>query len=137
MSVLGRLFGTERESAVETGRETDARAINRYRHVLLNAPIESLEQAHTEAFAVLAERQRAALYEEFSRGAGTGERPLSSEPATLARSATRAERRAPGSLERTLRGADVRGDFDGSLVEIVVERVAGSPLVSAFLPWNG
>lgn len=137
MGVLARLFGTERDSAVETGRETDARGINRYRHILLNAPTESLEQAHTEAFAVLAERQRAALYEELSRGAGTGERPLSSEPATLARSATRAERRAPGSLERTLRGADDRGKFGGSLVETVAERVSSSPLVSAFLPWNG
>ncbi|MDP9026151.1 MAG: hypothetical protein M3N46_01170, partial [Actinomycetota bacterium] len=75
--------------------------------------------------------------EELSRGAGTGERPLSSEPATLARSATRAERRVPGALERTLRDADDRGDFDGALLEPVIDHVTGSPLVSAFLPWNG
>ena len=80
MGVLARLFGSERESAVES----DERALFRYRHVLRCAPVESLEQAHSEAFGQLAERHRAAIYEELSRGAGTGERPLSSEPATLA-----------------------------------------------------
>jgi hypothetical protein len=62
---------------------------------------------------------------------------LSSEPATLARSASRAERRIPGSIESTLRAADDRGGFAGTLVDPVVGHVAGSPLVSAFLPWNG
>jgi hypothetical protein len=125
MGVLARLFGTERETATES----DERALLRYRHVLRCAPVESLEQAHSEAFAELAERHREAIYVELSRGAGTGERPLSSEPATLARSATRAERRVPGALERTLRSADS--------LDSVVDHVTGSPLVSAFLPWNG
>lgn len=125
MGVLARLFGSERERVVES----NDRALLRYRHVLSSAPVESLEQAHSEAFGQLAERHRAAIYEELSRGAGTGERPLSSEPATLARSATRAERRAPGALERTLRSAN--------LLEPVVNHVTTSPLVSAFLPWNG
>ncbi|MFC5502028.1 hypothetical protein ACFPJ4_07220 [Lysinimonas soli] len=131
MGVLSRLFGTEH------GDIAHDRVLRRYRHVLGTAPIESLEQAHTEAFLDLREPQREAIYEELSRGAGTGERPLSSEPATLARSATRAERRVPGSLERTLRSADERGGFGGSLVVPVVDHVVGSPLVSAFLPWNG
>jgi hypothetical protein len=135
MGVLARFFGGERDSANDTG--VDERALTRYRHLLGTAPIESIEQAHTEAFAALSESQRAEIYDELSRGAGTGERPLSSEPATLARSATRGERRSPGSLERTLRHADDRGDFDGALLEPVVGHVTGSPLVSAFLPWNG
>jgi hypothetical protein len=133
MGVLARLFGTERDSVPLS----DARTLSHYRHVLRHAPVESLEQAHTEAFGRLAERYREAIYEELSRGAGTGERPLSSEPATLARSATRAERRVPGALELTLRNADDRGDFDGTLLDPVVGHVTGSPLVSAFLPWNG
>lgn len=143
MGMLARLFGAERD-AVASGTEfraggldTDERAVVRYRHVLRNAPVESIEQAHSEAFHELPERQRAAIYEELSRGAGTGERPLSSEPATLARTAIRAERRVPGSLERTLRTADDRGAFDGGLVSPVVEHVTESPLLSAFLPWNG
>jgi hypothetical protein len=130
MGVLARLFGAEHDS------EDDA-VLRRYRHLLTNAPIESIEQVHAEAFGELREAQRAAIYEELSRGSGTGERPLSSEPATLARSASRAESRVPGSIESTLRAADDRGGFAGALVEPVVDHVARSPLVSAFLPWNG
>ncbi len=130
MGVLARLFGAEHDS-------DDDAVLRRYRHLLGTAPIESLEQAHAEAFAALREPQRAAIYDELSRGSGTGERPLSSEPATLARSATRAERRDPGSLESTLRAADERGGFGGALLDPVVDHVAASPLVSAFLPWNG
>ncbi len=130
MGVLARLFGAEHD-------DDDDALLRRYRHLLDTAPIESIEQAHADAFRELREPQRAAIYEELSRGSGTGERPLSSEPATLARSASRAEHRVPGSLETTLRAADQRGGFGGRLVEPVVGHVAASPLVSAFLPWNG
>ncbi|MEO6116048.1 MAG: hypothetical protein ABIP33_06655 [Pseudolysinimonas sp.] len=129
MGVLARLFGVEQD------RDDDV--LLRYRHLLETAPIESIEQAHAEAFGALLDPARAAIYEELSRGSGTGERPLSSEPATLARSASRAERRVPGSLETTLRAADDRGGFGGALLDPVVDHVATSPLVSAFLPWNG
>jgi len=130
MGVLARLFGAE------TSTDGDP-VMSRYRHLLISAPIESIEQAHAEAFGDLSEPKRAAIYEELSRGSGTGERPLSSEPATLARSASRAERRVPGSLESALRAADDRGGYAGSLMDPVVAHVARSPLVSAFLPWNG
>ena len=89
MGVLARLFGAEH------GSDDDV-VLRRYRHLLGTAPTETIEQAHAEAFGELTDEERAAIYEELSSGAGTGERPLSSEPATLARSASRAERRAPG-----------------------------------------
>ena len=130
MGVLARLFGAEQES-------DDDGALMRYRHLLGTAPIESIERAHAEAFRELREPERAAIYEELSRGSGTGERPLSSEPATLARSASRAERRTPGSIESALRAADDRGGFAGALIDPVIGHVARSPWVSAFLPWNG
>ena len=130
MGVLARLFGAEHDS-------DEALVLRHYRHLLGAAPIESIEQAHAEAFGELPDAERAAIYEELSRGTGTGERPLSSETATLARSASRAARRVPGSLERTLRSADDRGGFAGALVDPVVDHVSRSPLVSAFLPWNG
>ncbi len=130
MGMLARLFRAEHDG-------DDDAVLRRYRHLLGSAPIESVEQAHAEAFIELGEAQRSALYEELSRGSGTGERPLSSEPATLARSASRAERQVPGSLESTLRAADARGGFGGGLVAPVVDHVTSSPLVSAFLPWNG
>lgn len=135
MSLLDRLFGGPHEG-LGSG-QSDDRMLGRYRHLLQSAPVESIEQAHTEAFGVLTESQRGEIYEELSRGAGTGERPLSSEPATLARSAVRAERRMPGSLVNSLQNADHRGGFDGALVAPVVERVTESALLSAFLPWRG
>lgn len=130
MGVLARLFGARAAA-------DDDPVLARYRHLVGTAPIESIEQAHAEAFGDLPELQRAAIYEELSRGTGTGERPLSSEPVTLARSASRAERRVPGSIESALRAADDRGGFGGSLLDPVVAQVARSPLVSAFLPWDG
>jgi hypothetical protein len=139
MGVLARLFGAEHDSAEYNSAEHDSDddlLLRRYRHLLGTAPIESIEQAHAEAFADLREPARAAIYEELSRGTGTGERPLSSEPATLARSASRAESRVPGSIEKVLRAADDRGGFTGALIDPVVGHVARSPLVSAFLPWN-
>ncbi|HEX7834683.1 MAG TPA: hypothetical protein VF479_04350, partial [Pseudolysinimonas sp.] len=120
----------------------DQRAIERYRYLLRTAPPETIEQVHAEAFARLTDEQRAVIYEELSRGAGTGERPLSSEPATLARAATRAEMRQPGTLERSFSNPAYQGPgfgsmFASSLIGTVAGYVIGSALVSAFLPWDG
>lgn len=158
MSFLGRLFGYD--DADRQPRTTpvpvpsrrvpsdDERAIERYRYLIRTAPPETIERVHAEAFAKLTEEQRAVIYEELSRGAGTGERPLSSEPATLARSATRLELRQPGSFERILQpgqSAAVQGQPAGpsfgsmvgsSLLGSVAGYVIGSALVSAFLPWG-
>jgi len=151
MGFLDRLFGTEPAHAqpVAAGapqhRSEDERALERYRYLLRTAPPETIEQVHAEAFARLTDSQRALIYEELSRGAGTGERPLSSEPATLARAATRAELRQPGALERSLSG-NAAGVAPGgpsfgsmlasSLLGTVAGYVIGSALVSAFLPWD-
>jgi len=104
-------------------------AVERYRIVLRTAPVETIEQVHAQAFAQLTDAQRAVIYEELSRGAGTGERPLSSEPATLARAASRAEARTPGALERSFGPS-------AAIRDLVADRVVRSPLVSAFLPWD-
>ena len=151
MGFLERLFGSEEVAApVTTRRATpaddtqtdDARAVERYRYLLRTAPPETIEQVHAEAFAKLSDEQRAVIYEELSKGAGTGERPLSSEPATLARAATRAEMRKPGTLEQSLSNPAYRGPGFGSmiassLIGSVAGYVIGSALVSAFLPWDG
>lgn len=149
MGFLDRLFGTPgRDDGSARPRRRppneDERAVERYRYLLRTAPPETIEQVHAEAFARLSEAQRALLYEELSKGSGTGERPLSSEPATLARAATRKEMRDPGSLERTLAGsAGPQGGpsfgamVGSSLLGTVAGYVIGSALVSAFLPWDG
>ena len=130
MGFFASLFGNSEASTIE-----------RYRYVVRTAPAETIEQVHAEAFAKLTDAQRAVIYEEFSRGAGTGERPLSSEPATLARAATRAELRNPGSLERSFGrsgfgGQGLGATIGGSLLGTVAGYVIGSALVSAFLPWD-
>lgn len=141
MGFLDRLFGTEQDGTPAPARHRppneDERAIERYRYLLQTAPPETIEQVHAEAFAQLSESQRAQVYEELSRGSGTGERPLSSEPATLARAATRKEMREPGSLERSLTGPSFGSMVGGTLLGTVAGYVIGSALVSAFLPWDG
>ncbi len=151
MGFLDRLFGTEEPQSrtappvPQTAANDDERALERYRYLLRTAPPETIEQVHAEAFSRLTDSQRALVYEELSRGAGTGERPLSSEPATLARAATRAEMRQPGSLEKSLSGnsAGVTPGGPGfgsmlasSMLGTVAGYVVGSALVSAFLPWD-
>ena len=150
MGLLDRLFGGTDTGEPPVPRPTDAasdddaRAVERYRYLLRTAPPATIEQVHAEAFAKLTDQQRALIYEELSSGAGTGERPLSSEPATLARAATRAEMRQPGALERAVGGgaggfgsSGVGSSIAGSLLGTVAGYVIGSTLVSAFLPWDG
>lgn len=153
MRLLDRLLGTDqRETSrlsheartLAARRDEDGIAVKRYRHLLRTAPPATIEQVHRAAFSELTDEQRATIYEELSRGAQTGERPLSSEPATLARSATRAEFRRPGTMERILGGAGAeRGGPEyatvegGSLLGTVAGYVIGSALVSAFLAWDG
>jgi hypothetical protein len=151
MGFLDRLFGAAPAAAepaqpvATAARGGDERAIERYRYLIRTAPPETIEQVHAEAFARLTDGQRALIYEELSRGAGTGERPLSSEPATLARAATRAELRRPGALERSLSGSTAGVTPGGpgfgsmlasSMLGTVAGYVVGSALVSAFLPWD-
>lgn len=150
MGFLDRLFGTDevaqaapaaphapRRADQRAEQSDDERAVERYRYLLQTAPPETIEQVHAEAFAKLTDDQRALIYEELSKGAGTGERPLSSEPATLARAATRAEMRNPGSLQNTLGGPGFGTMLGASLLGTVAGYVVGSALVSAFLPWDG
>jgi hypothetical protein len=140
MGFLDRLFGTEEGAAAAPRRRPpneDERAVERYRYLLRTAPPETIEQVHAEAFSKLNDGQRALVYEELSKGSATGERPLSSEPATLARAATRKEMREPGSLERSLAGPSFGSMVGSTLLGTVAGYVIGSALVSAFLPWDG
>lgn len=79
----------------------DERAIARYRYLLRTAPPEAIEQAHAEAFAALTPEQRRQVLASLQAEAPANERPVSDDPASLARAATRQELRQPGSLERT------------------------------------
>lgn len=83
---------------------TDEQAVERYRYMLKTAPPDAIEQAHAEAFSRLTPEQRQMVLQELTRNAPENERATSDDPQSLARMATRAEMRQPGTLERTFSG---------------------------------
>ncbi|MGY1754018.1 hypothetical protein [Blastococcus sp. SYSU D01042] len=82
----------------------DEQAVARYRYLLRTAPPEQIEQAHAEAFAQLTTDQRQQVLAQLAAVTPAGERPRTDDADTLARVATRAEMRQPGTLERALGG---------------------------------
>src|SRR4051812_28085837 len=97
----------------QPGRSEDERAIERYRYLLRTAPPDQVEAAHAEAFGKLTPEQRRQVLEQLSAAVPASERPRSDDARTLARTATRAEFRQPGFLERTFGGYGGGGDGGG------------------------
>jgi hypothetical protein len=91
-------------SSGRPGQSEDERAIERYRYLLRTAPPDQVEAAHAEAFGKLTPDQRRQVLEQLSAAVPASERPRNDDPSTLARTATRAEFRQPGFLERTFGG---------------------------------
>ncbi len=105
----------------------DAQALERYRYLLRTAPPDAIEQAHAEAFSQLTQEQRAHVLRDLSEALQPGERVAGvgqDDPKTLARMATRAEIRQPGTLERAFDG---RG-MGGSLLSSVAGAFIGSAI---------
>jgi hypothetical protein len=97
-------------------RDPDEIAIERYRYLLRTAPPEEIERAHAEAFANLTTEQRARVLEGLA--AVTPEPELQAagnDPDRLARLATRAEMREPGTMERVFGQVPARGGFLGGM----------------------
>src|SRR5918993_40020 len=124
MGFFDRLFGGSDERAAQPARPVpparqlseDELAVERYRYLLRTAPPEAIEAVHAEAFARLTPEQRAEVYRTLAEQAPPGERIVSDDPSALARAATRAEVRSPGSMERAFAGgnaADGRGNMGG------------------------
>lgn len=134
MGLLDRLFGRRSSSnggyqqddpphlehgqppAASDGRLTDDQAIARYRYLLKTAPPDQVEAAHAEAFAQLTPGQRQQVLTQLAAAIPPSERPRSDDPQTLARVATRAELRQPGTLERAFGGQGYGGPSFGSMV---------------------
>ena len=138
----GGLGGSQPQGAQQFGgtgsapSTDDARAIARYRYLLRTAPPETLEQVHTEAFERLTPEQRQQVLTGLSEGAPQGEAPASAEPRDLARAATRAEMRQPGTLERTFGrggfgGMGMGGTAMGSMMGTIAGVVVGSAIANA------
>lgn len=122
---------------------TDEQAIARYRYLLRTAPPETVEQAHAEAFAQLTTGQRQRVLAELAGALPEGERAAAlragEAPVLLARTATRAELRQPGVLERAFGAASAAGGpslggvFAGSLLAGMAGTVVGSAIAQQFL----
>lgn len=78
---------------------TDDQAIQRYRYMLATAPPDEIERAHEEAFARLTPDQRRQALQALAPYVPPSELH-GDDPASLARTATRAEVRQPGTIER-------------------------------------
>ena len=117
------LFGRSKNPA----QSADEQALERYRYLLRTAPPETIEQAHAEAFAQLTPEQRRLVLQQLAKELPDSERPLVDQnalsPQTLARLATRAELRQPGSLG---------GMMAGSLLSSIAGAVIGSMIARQF-----
>jgi hypothetical protein len=110
---------------------TDEQAIERYRYMLRTAPPEAIEQAHAEAFAQLTLEQRRQVLDGLSREVPPQERATSDDPQALARMATRAEMRQPGTLERNFGGLGFGGMMASSMLGTIAGVVVGTAVADA------
>lgn len=150
MGFLDRLFGGREEPLPQqypagygaprgtAPPSSDEAAIERYRYLLRTAPPDAIEQAHAEAFAQLTPEQRQQVLAQLSAQVPPGERATSDDPRQLARMATRAEMRSPGTLERSLGpgamgGVGMGGLLAGSLLASVAGAFIGTTIAGAML----
>ncbi len=121
----------------------DEQALARYRYMLKTAPPEAIEQAHTEAFAKLTPQQRRMLLEQLRAEVPATEIAYATEnPQALARLATRAEVRQPGTLERLFgrapaTGPGLGGMMTGSLLGSMAGTVLGTMIAQNFMASHG
>ncbi|MBC8160385.1 MAG: hypothetical protein H7Z42_04125 [Roseiflexaceae bacterium] len=158
MSFLDRLFGRKRAENVSqptqqersfphdeqplqdnpaSQQRTDAQALERYRYMLKTAPPDQIEQAHAEAFATLTPEQRALALQQLSQALPDSERRAytTDDPRTLARMATRADLRQPGTVERAFGGAGgmgMGGMMAGSLMSSLAGAFIGTTIANQF-----
>ena len=164
MSILDRIFGRRRAgdrptattARVDLGNDAigdwanpahgaDERAVARYRYLLRTAPPETIEEAHAEAFARLTPEQRRLLLQELSQELPASELAAGpaneADPRALARLATRAELRSPGTLERTWNrssasagfgGVGLGGLMAGGFLSTIAGVVVGTAIAGAF-----
>jgi hypothetical protein len=139
-------YGAPQRPAAPGPRDPDEAAVERYRYMLRTAPPETIEQAHAEAFAQLTPEQRQRVLADVSQDLPPAERATSDDPQALARMATRAEMRQPGTMERSLgggvgggmggRGMGMGGMIAGTLLASVAGAFIGSAIADAFLDDN-
>jgi hypothetical protein len=141
MGFLDRLLGRQSDArAARPAMSDDDRAIERYRYLLQTAPPEQIELAHEEAFAQLTPEQRREVLEALAAETPEAERPTADDPRSLARAATRAEMRQPGTLERSFggrggtgMGMGMGGIFAGSMLGSIAGVFIGTAIAQQML----
>lgn len=134
----GRTYEGQRTEPSE-----DEQALARYRYMLKTAPPETIEQAHIEAFDRLTPQQRRMLLEQLRAEMPEAERAYATEnPQALARLATRAEVRQPGTMERLFGripagGAGFGGIMTSSFLGSIAGTVLGTMIAQNFLGSHG
>lgn len=121
MGLLDRLLGRDPQPtaqrpqapAPQPAPSADEQAVERYRYLLRTAPPDQVEAAHAEAFAQLTPEQRQQVLTQLGDAVPAAERPTGDDPQQLARAATRAEVRRPGTLERSFSGGGPMGGRGG------------------------
>lgn len=98
--------------------------------MLRTAPPDDIERAHEEAFSQLSPGQRAAVLRQLSTQVPPSE-VTGDDPRSLARTATRAEMRAPGTMERTFGGAGVPG-LGSMFLSTLAGAFVGSAIANSF-----
>ena len=99
MNLFGRRRDDRRDAGQAGQQVSDEQALERYRYMLSTAPPEDIERAHEEAFARLTPDQRRQALQALAQVVPQSE-IRGDDPASLARTATRAEVRQPGTIER-------------------------------------
>jgi hypothetical protein len=115
---------------------TDDQALARYRYLLQTAPPDDLERAHEEAFAQLTPDQRRQALAALAAVVPPSE-IRGDDPAALARTATRAELRQPGTIERAwgpTGGAPGLGSF---FLTTLAASFVGTAIAQAFFDPSG
>jgi hypothetical protein len=128
----------------------DEQAVARYQYLVRTAPPETIEEVHAEAFAKLTPEQRQMVLQELTQDLPAAEQRAAAgagdDPRALARVATRAEMRAPGTLERTwnrmpagggMGGMGMGGFMAGNFMSTIAGVMVGSMIADAFLGGSG
>ena len=134
MGLLDRLLRGRAPGAGDGKPLTPEAALARWRFLVGKAPPETLAEAHARALDSLGDVPRSEVVQRLRSGLAALETGVvvPSDPALVVRAAARAERRAPGFLERTL-GSDARGRQTlAGLAAAVVASPAALPFLKGF-----
>jgi hypothetical protein len=125
-------FGRDNPADQAPAQPTDEQAVARYRYMLATAPPEEIEKAHEEAFARLTADQRRQALQALSQHVPEAE-IRGDDPASLARTATRAEIRQPGAIERAWGGSAAGGvGLGGMFLTMVAGSFIGTAIAQSF-----